>query len=186
MNIFRLDDCPIISAQDQCDKHVVKMIVESAQMLSTAHRMIDGTMEYRVSEKGRRLKYYRLDDAADEELMYKAVHHGHPSTLWTMESSENYEWHYKHFVALCDEYTYRYGKEHATDLKLRSVLSRMPHNIHKGPETPIRLAMGAAPECIDENDRVKSYRDFYQTKQGRFKMIWTGRNIPSWFKKETV
>ena len=45
MNIFVLDRNPVIAAQMQCDKHIVKMIVESGQMLSTVHRMLDGKME---------------------------------------------------------------------------------------------------------------------------------------------
>ena len=53
MNIFILNEDPIKAAQDQCDKHVVKMIVESAQMLSTVHRMLDGTIETRKSKSGK-------------------------------------------------------------------------------------------------------------------------------------
>ena len=60
MNIFILDDDPIKAAQLQCDKHVVKIIVESAQMLSTAHRMLDGAMETRLTKSGRKGKYYYL------------------------------------------------------------------------------------------------------------------------------
>jgi hypothetical protein len=115
MNIFVLDESPIVSAQEQCDKHVVKMIVESAQMLSTAHRMLDGEQERRRSKSGKTMsKYWKLPDER-EGLLYKAVHMGHPCTVWSMESRANYVWHYIHFVALCDEYQYRYGKKHLTD-----------------------------------------------------------------------
>ena len=181
MNIFVLDDCPIESAVLQCDKHVVKMIVESAQMLSTAHRLLDGTMERRPSKSGKTMvKYFKLDDYR-ESVYYKAVHAGHPCTVWTMESSENYNWHYKHFVALCDEYTYRYGKVHYTDSILREALKRLPNNIPTGKQTPARLAMGSNPECMDENDIIGSYRKFYQTKQERFSMVWSKRPTPEWF-----
>jgi hypothetical protein len=180
MNIFVLDECPVKSAQLQCDKHVVKMIVESAQMLSTAHRMLDGTAEIRLSKSGKRkIKYYThpyLDN-----VLYKAVHHGHPSTVWTMESRDNYEWHYKHFVALCDEYKYRYGKKHLTDNLLRYILATVPKNIPDIGPTPVKLAMGSNPECMFPSDPVKSYRLFYQTKQDRFKMVWSKRDIPEWF-----
>ena len=181
MNIFRLDNDPIIAAQLQCDKHVVKMIVESAQMLSTAHRMLDGYVEKRPSKSGKRMvNYWVHPDKSMEDVLYKAVHHGHPSTVWTMESDANYIWHYDHFVALLDEYTYRYGKEHGTS-KLKDVLIQPPRNIPVGPLTPFKLAMADYPECIALGDPVKAYRAFYQTKQSRFKMAWTKRNIPEWF-----
>ena len=128
MNIFILDNDPVIAAQMQCDKHVVKMIVESAQMLSTVHRMLDGTMERRPSKSGSMIQYFYLEDER-EDILYKACHFNHPSTIWTRESIHNYQWHYKHFIALCDEYTYRYGKIHATDTKLREALKSPPNNI---------------------------------------------------------
>lgn len=180
MNIFVIDECPVKAAQQQCDKHVVKMIVEAAQMLSTAHRILDGNEELRLSKSGKRqVKYYThpyLDD-----ILYKAVHHNHPSTVWTRESKDNYIWHYKHFVALCDEYTYRYGRKHFTDNKLRSILAEVPKNIPDIGPTPVKLAMGDSPECMFPEDPVKSYRLFYHTKQDRFKMVWSKRDVPSWF-----
>ena len=85
MNIFILDKHPVVAAQQQCDKHVVKMIVESAQMLSTAHRMLDGHVEKRLSKSGKRMiNYWYHNIPEKEELLYKAVHHGHPCTVWTM------------------------------------------------------------------------------------------------------
>ena len=185
MNIFVLDDDPTIAAQLQCDKHVVKMIVESAQMLSTVHRMVDGVMERRPSKSGSMLQYYKLDDER-EDLLYKACHYNHPSTVWTRESCCNYSWHYEHFTALCDEYTYRYGKVHATDIKLREVLKALPVNINrKAGKTPFKLAMSSNPECVVHDlggtNAVESYRNFYKTKQERFKMVWTKRKIPEWF-----
>ena len=74
MNIFYLDEDPVLAAQMHCDKHVVKMILESAQLLSTAHLLIDG------------------DELADERGLYKATHKNHPSSKWVRDSSENYEW----------------------------------------------------------------------------------------------
>ena len=183
MNIFVLDESPVASARLQCDKHVVKMIVESAQMLSTAHRMLDGAMEKRPSKSGKMMvKYYRLDNPKREGLLYKAVHFAHPCTVWTMESKANYQWHYNHFIALCDEYRYRYGKTHKTDQLLRYELYDAPKNIPDIGLTPFNLAMGAAPQCMHPDDPVRSYREFYQTKQDRFKMAWTRREIPEWFK----
>ncbi len=180
MNIFILDNDPVIAAQMQCDKHVVKMIVESAQMLSTVHRMLDGKMERRLSKSGKvRVQYWKLKDDR-EDVLYKACHFNHPSTIWTRESMHNYRWHYKHFVALCDEYTHRYGKVHATDKKLRKALERLPDNIPVKKMTPFRLAMKSNPECMFE-DPIKSYRAFYKTKEARFSMVWTKREVPTWF-----
>lgn len=184
MNIFVLDESPILSAQQQCDKHVVKMVLESAQMLSTAHRLLDGVQEIRSSVSGKRkVKYWRMDNSNLESILYKAAHVAHPCTIWTMESVANYNWHYNHFVALCDEYKYRYGKTHLSDVKLRYVLKEQPKNIPLGELTQFRLAMGSNPECIDTNNPVESYRKFYKTKQERFKMVWSKRPVPQWFTK---
>mgnify|MGYP000861069492 FL=1 len=180
MNIFILDNDPIKAAQQQCDKHVVKMIVESGQMLSTVHRMLDGTMERRASKSGSMLQYFKHPHMQMENTLYKACHFNHPSTVWTRESLQNYIWHYDHFYALCIEYTYRYGKIHSTQSKLEEVLSITPKNIPNIGLTPFKLAMASFPECIVE-DPVQSYRNFYQTKQKRFKMAWTKRSTPEWF-----
>jgi len=181
MNIFILSKDPVKAAQLQCDKHVVKMIVESAQMLSTAHRMLDGTETRRRSKSGKTMsKYWELADSR-EDVLYKAVHMSHPCTIWTMDSCENYNWHYEHFIALCDEYKYRYDKTHSTDTLLRDVLIELPENIPMMEQTPFPLAMKDYPECIALGDPVKAYRAFYQTKQSRFRMAWTNRNIPNWF-----
>ena len=181
MNIFILNEDPVIAAREQCDKHVVKMIVESAQMLSTAHRMLDGDFGKRKSVSGKTMSaYWELDDSRENKL-YKAVHMAHPCTVWTMESSANYIWHVRHFEALCDEYTYRYGKVHATDTKLRDALCRLPDNIPLGDLTPFKLAMGSNPECMLD-DAVESYHRFYETKQKRFGMVWSKRPTPSWFR----
>ena len=182
MNIFILHNDPVVAAQMQCDKHVPKMVVESAQMLSTAHRMLDGTEQIAPSKSGKRMvRHYRLfEDPEMDQVLYKAVHYKHPCTVWTMESSDNYLWHWKHFSALCEEFTFRFGKIHKTSL-LRSPLWTLPHNIPKGGMTPFKLAMSSNPECILEN-AVLSYRAFYQTKQERFKMAWEkNRPKPHWF-----
>ena len=181
MNIFLLDWDPVKAAQLQCDKHVCKMIVESAQMLSTAHRLLDGQSYYGTTKNGR--KILRHDIGERNHLFYKAVHTKHPSTVWTTESDKNYDWHYKHFVALCKEYTYRYGRIHSTEEKMSEILAKPPKNIPKTDSmTKFKLAMSEFPECIKECP-VESYQRFYVTKQERFKMVWTKREIPLWFKK---
>ena len=186
MNIFILDKDPIKAAQQQCDKHVVKMIVESAQMLSTAHRMLDGFLTKKPSKSGKRMvNQYDLhlgaDDLEAELLFYKDVHHNHPCTVWTRESKANYNWHWLHFKALCEEYKYRYGRFHATHDRLLWPLQITPKNIPDIEMTPFPLAMQAFPECIHPEDPVKSYRMYYKTKRDRFKMVWSKRPTPEWF-----
>jgi|TARA_B100000085_G_scaffold135589_1_gene123427 hypothetical protein len=185
MNIFVLSTDPIEAAIQQCDKHVPKMLVESGQMLSTAHRVLDGKLTRRPSKSGKTMvKYWDLYEGADdleaELLYYKAVHVGHPCTKWSMESDSNYRWHWEHMKALANEYTYRYGKIHKTERELLWQIQSPPRNIPKGPMTPFKLAMKANPECMFD-DPVKSYRAFYQTKQYRFPMVWTKRPVPEWF-----
>ena len=186
MNIFVLDNDPKLAAQYQCDKHVVKMIVESAQMLSTAHRVLDGKLQVVTRNsittgRSRKAKVWTLDNPTFESHLYDACYVNHPCTQWTMESSDNYMWHQMHFDWLCTEYSHRYGKIHATDKLLKFLLTIPPKNIYSGPMTKFRLAMGSNPECIDYWDPVGSYRAFYRTKQTRFKMVWTKREIPFWF-----
>ena len=181
MNVFVLDNNPTTAAQQHCDKHVVKMIVESAQMLSTAHRMCDGKAERRPSSSGKTMQQYYVLPDERENMLYKAVHKYHPCTVWTMETLQNYRWHWELFNALCDEYKYRYGRVHKTDKLLRDELYFGPVNITDSKKTKFPLAMKSNPECMF-NDPVKSYRAFYKTKQDRFKMVWTNRETPNWFK----
>tara|TARA_A100001015_G_C14714381_1_gene603395 strand:+ start:138 stop:722 length:585 start_codon:yes stop_codon:yes gene_type:complete len=186
MNIFVLSTDPVIAAQMQCDKHVPKMLVESGQMLSTAHRVLDGHLTRRPSKSGKTMvRYWDLyegqDDLEAELCYYKAVHVGHPCTVWSMESDSNYRWHWQHMKALSEEYTYRYGKSHKTERELLWQIQSPPRNIPKGPMTTFKLAMQSNPECMFPDDPVRSYRAFYHTKQYRFKMVWTKRSVPEWF-----
>jgi len=179
MNIFYLDNDPVVAAQMQCDAHVVKMVIESAQMLCTAHRMLDGTEYFDQTANGRKIRRWRLDDIR-ENVLYKAVHMNHPCTIWTRKNSANYMWHYEHFIALCDEFTYRYGKTHATDAQLRHTLSELPNSIPHAEEitTP---ALAIEESCKANRDPVECYRRFYETKQKRFTMQWSKRQVPEWF-----
>ena len=195
MNIFILNEDPVIAAQEQCNKHIQKMYIESAQMLSTAHRLLDGELifipvldedgnqVYLKSGKPKMKKHWQHPDLDDK--LYKAVHMGHRCTVWTMTSVCNYMWHYRHFVALCDEYTYRYGKKNLTDTLLRDILRNPPENIPQVERTPFELAMGSNPECMMD-DPVESYHAFYQTKQDRFTMEWTKRPVPEWFEPRNM
>lgn len=183
MNIFLLDQNPRLSAQYQCDRHVVKMIVESAQMLSTAHRILDGELNIQLVSTKKNLSKFRRKKIYDHpwKELYKVTHPNHPCSVWVRESTKNYLWLYEHFNALCMEYFYRYGKTHATDELLTVLLSHFPRNLPKGDATPFVLAMKSAPECMDPTDPIGSYRKFYKTKKAKMKMKWTKREVPAWF-----
>jgi len=174
MNLFVLDEDPVVAAISQCDAHVVKMILETSQMLSTAHRILDGNMI-----KSPR-KHWVLPDTR-EEILYRCTHFNHPCNVWIRESKQNYLWAFRHLEALSQEFEHRFKKTHKSWEKLSEVLSNTPNSISDSGMTPFRLAMGAEPQCIDPRDPVGSYRKFYATKQKRFKMRWTDREIPEWF-----
>jgi len=107
MNIFMTDPCPQISAYNLCYKHVVKMILECAQMLSTTHRVFDN--EY-----------------AERNNLYKKTHYNHPCSVWCRESAENYTWLYTHMMALGEVYQLKSGRVHKTIGKLSEALSFTP------------------------------------------------------------
>ena len=89
MNIFYVDRDPVKAAQMMCDKHIVKMILESAQMLCSAKRKLDGTPYYAKTKNGRKIKRYKLENANEEAIIYKAGWLNHPSTQWVMKSAYN-------------------------------------------------------------------------------------------------
>ena len=181
MNRFVIEETPQKCAQSHCDKHVPKMYVEEAQMLSTVHRLLDGTEERRPSKSGKTMqRYWKLPDER-EDILYSAVHVKHPCTLWAMETAGNYQWAYQMYLYLGIEYNYRYNKYHKTD-ELDGWLCYPPDNINPSQEvTKMPLAMGANPECMNPDDVMGSYRAFYQTKQHRFNMVWSKRPVPHWF-----
>ena len=91
MNIFYLDSDIDTCAEMHCDKHVVKMVLEYAQLLSTAHRVLDG-IEYIEIQNNRRVVRWRLSDLSMESMIYKATHINHPSAVWVRSSIDHYNW----------------------------------------------------------------------------------------------
>ena len=158
MNIFYLHEDPIEISEMMCDKHNVKMILESAQMLSTAHRILDG------------------DEYANEHELYKATHKNHPSSVWTRKTDENYYWHFDLFKAMLGEYMFRYGKLHKC-MDLFYPLERAPKNINRGGFTP-------PPQCMPDeykgDDTVEAYRKYYMGEKAGFAK-WKARETPEWF-----
>ena len=181
MNIFFLNPDPKICAQEHISKHVVKMIIEYAQLLSTAHRIIDGTLSTGLSETGRKQTRYVLPDER-EHILYRSTHGNHPSAVWVRQSDANYNWLYKLLCELCKEYTYRYGKIHSTE-RLLETLCFTPNNIPHGPFTDPTPAM---PDDVKiSNNSMASYHNYYINNKKSF-ASWQGRvnsrNVPNWFK----
>lgn len=176
MNIFALSECPIISAQSQVDKHVVKMILETAQLLCTAHRVLDGEQYVGKTKTDRNVKRWRLPDDR-EHVMYSATHINHPSAVWCRQTNNNYNWLYCHFIALLAEYTHRYGKKHKSEF-LVDLLVKPPYNIPNGSLTPVTPAMDKKYLSLN-NDSVESYRNYY--RHGKVHLHkYTNRTPPEW------
>ena len=136
MNIFYLDKCPYKAAELQYNKHVVKMILESAQMLCTAHH------------------HYNIFT----DVPYKKAHYNHPSTIWARENHYQYQWLYWHMMALGDEYKKRYNKEHLSITKCKECLSFSPYGISLGKfEQP--------PQCMPDEYKdkcsIQAYWNYY-------------------------
>ncbi len=153
MNIFVLDKNPIKAAKQLCDQHVVKMPLESAQMLCAAF--------------------------PKNKAPYKRTHYNHPCTIWTRTSKANYNWLIKHGLALCDEYKYRYKREH----KSRDVIIWCKKNISKIKFQTNRLTpfVIAVDNKYKTDDVINSYKLFYVKSKSRFARWRHGRKPPKWY-----
>jgi hypothetical protein len=179
MNIFYVHETPSICAQQHVDKHVVKMILEYAQLLSTAHRVLDGVESIGLSKTGRKAKRYVLSDQRDS-ILYNATHLNHPSAKWTRHSACNYRWLFKLWIELMREYNYRYGKIHSS-ARLIPHLKELPKNIQEnGFSAPWRAMPDEYKFDRNEPDyTVKSYRAYYNgAKTNMFN--WKNRPTPEW------
>ena len=156
MNIFYLDSRPDTAAEMHCDKHCVKMILEYAQLLSTAHRVLDG------------------DDAHPD--LYKIAHKNHPSTRWTRSSEDHYVWLYELFRNLSIEFSNRYDKVHLSWKKLGFILDSLPKNIEdNGWEDPPQCM----PDSCKDEDVVTAYRNYYIQEKKSF-AEWKHTREPEW------
>tara|TARA_Y100001970_G_scaffold80425_1_gene102161 strand:+ start:5295 stop:5789 length:495 start_codon:yes stop_codon:yes gene_type:complete len=163
MNIFYLDKDPVKAAMYHCDKHVVKMILEYAQLMSTAHRILDDIAPY------------------ENDILYKACYINHPCSKWVRQGSGNYQYTYRLWTTLCSEYTFRYGKKHLTEKKLRDHLYKLPKNIQIKDLTKPVLAM---PDDVKNNrSPVKSYREYYLVHKKDL-LKYTKREVPKWVQEK--
>ena len=178
MNIFYLNTQPRECAKLHNDKHVVKMILEYAQLLSTAHRVLDGTLHTGLSETGRKQKRYVLSDSR-ESILYVATHINHPSAVWVRQTHKNYIWLSQLLYYVCKEYTYRYGKIHKVEREgLLEKLYTWPMNILKGEFTEPTPAM---PDIykVDGNS-IRSYINYYVGAKQHL-ASWKKRQTPEWY-----
>ena len=183
MNIFYLDYDTDLCAEYHVDKHVVKMILEYAQLLSTAHRILDGTQSVGLSKTGRKQTRYVLPDDR-ESVLYSATHINHPSAVWCRKSIQNYMWLAELLECLCGEYTYRYGKVHKVESSglMQALKNYLPKNI---PDIPFTGPTPAMPDaCKVPGDSLQSYRNYYVMNKGHL-WSWKGkinsRQQPQWF-----
>jgi len=185
INIFYLDNDPVKCAEMHVDSHCIKMILEYCQLLSTAHRILDGTQSVGLSKTGRKQTRYVLPDER-EHTLYSATHINHPSAIWCRKTDSNYIWLSKLLLACCKEYTYRYGKVHKCEETglVQTLLYNTPKNIPNGNFTGPTPAM--PDECKVPGNSLQSYHNYYvMSKQHLWS--WKGkinsRKEPNWFIK---
>jgi hypothetical protein len=143
-------------AQYHVDKHVVKMILETAQLLCGVHHMLP---------------------EPTPDVPYKLSHKNHPCAIWVRENMENYNWLCELGLELCKEYTHRYGKIHKTQAIIEWCFTNKPNL--KSDETITDLALAMPIEC-KIGDAVESYRNYYITHKKHI-AVWSKRDVPFWY-----
>ena len=178
MNIFVLDEDPYASARMMCDKHIPKMVVESAQMMASALRRHGATDEDMPLTKS--------------GTPYKGGYQHHPCTVWAGETQDNFDWLADHAYKLLCEYWERFGKEHACTIPIMHMYN-MELDLPEGELTPFALAMPDEyrPRRINRlnqhglcshasgDDAVKAYRAYYHSKT--FAKWEKGTPAPDWW-----
>lgn len=198
MNIFALSRNPTQAAKEMIDKHVIKMPTETCQMLHTNILCMQYVQEHGKEPQLKELKAFHQEIGS--ELMKPAMLN-HPSTIWARQSLANFRWLYQHGLALCDEYSYRYGKEHGTHQRIFDCISHAPMiNDYPYPTnklTPVSIAMDDkyridadefhnthrvqyGKQTNDWDFVIESYRHYYLEGKWRF-AEWRKNRRPIWF-----
>lgn len=165
MNIFILSLIIKNCAKYHCDRHVIKMILETTQLLSTCHHIINPDQAEKWCNKGK---------------IYKKTHMNHPSSIWTRTCKENYIWLCNLGIALCKEYAYRYDKQpndHKCYEKLIFLHKNVPLSLSSnGCITKHKQCM---PDEYKTHDSVRSYRIYYLNDKNKM-LVWRKRGPPYW------
>jgi len=154
MNLFFVNQDPVMAAMDLADKHVVKMLLECCQMMSTAARR----------------------NGYESEHIYKDAHVKHPMTVWVGDSRKHYEWCWEHAVALATEYRIRYMREHKSASLLPRLAYAMYNHVPDNGWVDPPLCM---PDEYKIGNYVDSYREYYRKGKAHLHK-WTSKNIPEW------
>jgi len=176
MNIFVLDENPIVAARMHCDKHVPKLCVETAQMMASALRRHGATDE-------------QMPIAKTTGKAYKGGYHNHPCTIFVGDTQQNFIWTAHLGIALCHQYTYRYQKMHACSSAIHQ-MAELYHMIPAGELTDFARAFNKEkyPQLYDEEryTAVESYRAYYSLDKRRFAQWNKGIPAPYWWETKTM
>ena len=184
MNIFYLHENAKKSAEMHVDSHASKMCIEYAQLMSTAHRVLDGKQVKRLSKNNRLITTYDHQDPQLDHTLYKSCHVNHPSAIWVRQSKKNYRWLYELWTELNTEFMYRYDKDvyHESYRKLKWALFSPPENMPEGVFTEPLQAM---PDDVKNESSITAYRDYY-IKYKQHLASWKKRGMPTWMEINSV
>ena len=177
MNRFIIDHHPDAIAKQLCDEHVIKMVLEEAQMLNTAVRI-------------------HAPEFAEEAGLYKIAYANHPCTVWARDNRMNYKYAVRLLKAMNDEYVYRYPVKRTGEPNTGHASMRHYDALVEGAKyipdytnfvTPHpQCFSGLAHLKTDEHWPVAAYRAFYKVDKIKFASYNKGRSMPHWMKGEVA
>ena len=183
MNIFALSKDPIESAKQMLNKHVVKMPTETCQMLHTNALFNEFVDKYGYEPTLKRLKQFHEET---DSILMKPTMLNHPSTIWARKTIHNTMWLFEHGLALCSEYTYRYGRTHGTHA--RTLETPIDYDGDSKLATPVDIAMADEYRIDNRYEKhcweyvIDSYRHYYLEGKWRF-AEWPENRMPDWWPK---
>ena len=186
MNIFALSRNPTEAAIQMLDKHVVKMPTETCQMLHTNALFFEYIEHYGEEPTLAQLKVFHRDIGSN---LMKPAMLNHPSTIWARQNPNNTLWLYTHGLALCTEYTHRYGKKHGSQERILDTTQYLPNDGRWKVATPVTIAMDDKYRIVKEVGMsqwdfvIKQYRHYYL--EGKWKFAeWRKSRMPEWWPKD--
>lgn len=167
MQIFFLSRSAKEAAQMACDKHVVKQIIETAQILSTVWFKVHGSKHKLYHQLGWLCKPW--------------PNKKHPSILWVEASRANYAWTVQYWGALLSEYTNRYHKFHKFQTMHDNLVTMIPDpSLVSDDFVPMSPEYQALPVELKDEDPVVAYRAYYKRDKARFAK-WAHSETPTWW-----